>query len=83
MRPQQDPEVQVLEDVICITFVKYELDAFAPKYAQDEDKLADILAKTWMKMTPAGHAAVLALPPPDHVASLLAKGLARLERKPD
>ena len=83
MRPQQDPEVQVLEDVICITFVKYELDAFAPKYAQEPDKLADILAKTWMKMTPAGHAAVLALPPPDHVASLLAKGLARLECKQD
>ena len=82
LRQQQDPEVQTLEDVICITFVKYELDAFAPKYAQDLDKLADILAKTWMKMSPAGHAAVLALPPPAHVASLLGQGLARLEQKP-
>lgn len=79
MRPQHDPEVQTLEDVICIVFLKYELDAFSAKYADDRDKLAEILAKTWHKMSPAGHAAALALPPPDAAVALLNEGLARLE----
>jgi len=55
--------VQTLEDVICIVFVKYELEAFAGRYAEDDTKLADILAKTWRKMSERGHQAVLALPP--------------------
>jgi hypothetical protein len=79
LRQQQDPEVQTLEDVVCIVFVTYELDGFAARYTDDPDKLADILARTWVKMSPAGHAAVLALPPPEAVAALLARGLARLE----
>ena len=78
-RQKEDPEVQTLEDVICIVFMKYELDAFAPKYAQDPDKLADILAKTWGKMSEAGHAAILALSPPAEVVALLHRGLARLQ----
>jgi hypothetical protein len=78
-RPLQDAEVQTLEDVICIVFLKYELDAFAPKYADDASKLAEILAKTWGKMSPAGQAAALAIPPPEPVVVLLKQGLARLQ----
>ena len=78
-RPKEDAEVQTLEDVICIVFMKYELNAFAPKYAQDPDKLADILAKTWGKMSDAGHEAILALSPAPEVVALLQKGLARLQ----
>lgn len=73
-----DPEVQVLEDVACIVFLKYELAGFLDTYAGDEAKLAGILAKTWRKMSPAGHAAVLALPPPPAVLALLERGLAAL-----
>ena len=76
-----DPEVQVLEDVACIVFLKYELAAFVATYAGDEAKLAGILAKTWRKMSPAGHAAALALPPPPDVAALLDQGLAALDAR--
>jgi uncharacterized protein DUF4202 len=78
-RPKEDGEVQTLEDVICIVFVKHELQAFAPRYADDDTKLADILAKTWRKMSERGHAAVLAIPPEPSVVALLHKGLERLQ----
>lgn len=78
-RLKDDDEVQTLEDVICIVFVKYELAAFAGKYADDDLRLADILAKTWRKMSERGHQAVLAIPPVPNVVSLLEKGLDRLK----
>lgn len=78
-RLKDDDEVQTLEDVICIVFVKYELAAFAGKYADDDTRLADILAKTWSKMSERGHQAVLSIPPAPNVALLLNKGLDRLK----
>jgi hypothetical protein len=78
-RLKDDDEVQTLEDVICIVFVKYELAAFSGKYTKDDPRLADILAKTWRKMSERGHQAVLALPPAPNVVSLLNKGLDRLK----
>lgn len=80
-RLKDDDEVQTLEDVICIVFVKYELAAFAGKYADDDMRLADILAKTWRKMSERGHQAVLAIPPAPSVVSLLSKGLEGLVPK--
>jgi len=78
-RPKEDGEVQTLEDVICIVFVKYELEGFAVRYADDDTKLADILAKTWRKMSERGHQAVLAIPPAPNVVTLLHQGLERLQ----
>lgn len=78
-RLKDDDEVQTLEDVICIVFVKYELAAFAGKYADDDPRLADILAKTWRKMSERGHQAVLSIPPAPNVVLLLNKGLDRLK----
>jgi hypothetical protein len=72
---RDDPEVQILEDVICIVFIKFELDRFAAKYAGREWQLAEILAKTWRKMSERGQAATLAIPPAPSVTSLLHRGL--------
>lgn len=54
-----DPEVQLFEDAICLTFIEGELEAFATKH--DDDKLIGILQKTWKKMSPRGHAAAMEL----------------------
>lgn len=78
-RLKDDDEVQMLEDVICIVFVKYELAGFAGKYTDDDVRLADILAKTWRKMSERGHHAVLSIPPALNVVLLLNKGLDRLK----
>ena len=80
-RLKEDEEAQTLEDVICIVFIKFELAAFAEKYTADDLRLADILAKTWHKMSERGHLAVLSIPPAPNVLSLLNKGLERLKPK--
>jgi hypothetical protein len=72
---KRDTEVQTLEDVACLVFLEHYLMPFAA--GQDDEKLAGILAKTWVKMSSAGQDAVGALNPPQRILALLAKGLAR------
>lgn len=54
-----DPEMQTLEDVACLVFLENFYTDFSRKH--DDDKVIDILRKTWKKMSPAGHAAALDL----------------------
>ncbi len=56
-RLKADPDVQLLEDVICLVFLQHYLADFAAQH--DEGKLADILRKTWRKMSDRGRAAAL------------------------
>lgn len=56
-----DADVQTLEDAICLTFLENEYADFAAKHP--DEKVVDILAKTWKKMSPQGHEAALALAP--------------------
>jgi hypothetical protein len=77
-RLRLDPEVQTLEDVICLVFLKFELDAFASKLKNDDIRLGDILAKTWRKMSACGQEAALAIPPPPAIVAALQAGLERL-----
>jgi len=56
---KQDPEAQLLEDVICLVFLENYLAQFAQKH--DEAKLVEILRKTWNKMSSRGHEAALGL----------------------
>lgn len=56
-----DPEVQTLEDAICLVFVETELEAFARKH--DDEKVASILRKTLAKMSDEGRRRVTALVP--------------------
>jgi Domain of unknown function (DUF4202) len=59
-RLKRDPETQLLEDVVALVFLEHYLEAFVaghPEY--DEAKFADILRKTWLKMSPSGREAAL------------------------
>ncbi len=56
---KRDPEVQTLEDVVCLVFLEYYFDDFAKGH--DDPKLVEILRKTWAKMSERGHAAALEL----------------------
>ncbi len=73
---KRDDEVQILEDVICLVFIEFYLEDFAQKH--EEDKLIDIIRKTWNKMSAQGHAAALDLSRnlPESLQQLLAKALA-------
>jgi hypothetical protein len=68
-RLKLDREAQLLEDTACVVFLEHYLPDFIKK--TDADKLAGILAKTWKKMSPLGHAHARKLSLPPQVAALL------------
>lgn len=70
---KRDEEVQALEDVVCLVFIKFYLEEFAAKH--DEEKLIDIIRKTWNKMSSKGHEAALQLPLSEQMLSLVTKAL--------
>lgn len=69
----RDPETQQLEDVICVVFIKYYLKDFAEQHP--EDKLVDIIQKTWGKMSPTGRQSALELKLEAGLQSLISKAL--------
>ncbi len=56
---KKDAETQLLEDVVCLVFLHYYYESFIHKH--DDEKLIDIVLKTWAKMSDKGHEAALAL----------------------
>ncbi len=71
---KHDPETQQLEDVICLVFLENYFAEFSKQH--DEEKIVDIVRKTWKKMSPAGHEAALALELPPEARGLVEKALA-------
>ena len=69
-----DPEMQLLEDVICLVFLESDFAEFARDH--DEAKLVRILQKTWKKMSPRGHQAAMGLPLGERERELIARALA-------
>ncbi len=68
-----DPQMQTLEDVICLVFLESYFADFAAKH--DDQKVIGILRKTWKKMSDRGHAEALKLPLTDAARDLVARAL--------
>lgn len=73
-RIKADPECQQLEDVICLVFLAHYAEAFAAQHS--EEKVIDILQKTWRKMSELGHAYALEQVYPPAVQALVKRALA-------
>jgi hypothetical protein len=71
---KRDAEVQTLEDVACLVFLQDYFDEFARQH--DDDKLVEILRKTWVKMSERGREAALALELGERTARLVGRALA-------
>ena len=71
-RMRSDPDAQMLEDVVCVVFLKHYIGDFMEK--TDQAKLGTILIKTWNKMSANGRAHALQLNLPPIVPILLARG---------
>ena len=69
-----DIESQTLEDVSCLVFMNHYFDAFAAKHT--EQRIIDIVQKTWAKMSDNGHQAALKLNLAPHLQALVGKALA-------
>jgi len=61
------------EDIACLVFLEFYFEKFSEKYT--EEKLIDIVKKTWIKMSHKGHEAVLKLPFSDKSLSIIAKAI--------
>lgn len=62
---------QLLEDVVCLVFIEYYLEDFAAKH--DDEKVIDILRKTFKKMTPAAREAATLVELSDRMRLLVEK----------
>lgn len=71
---KRDPEVQTLEDVVCLVFLEHYAGEFIAKHP--DAKVADILRKTARKMSEEGITAATRLPLPERLGRLLTKTLA-------
>ncbi len=71
---KRDRETQTLEDIACLVFLKYYFVDFAAKHS--EEKLIDIVQKTWGKMSENGQNAALKIDFPEEILIILKKSLA-------
>ena len=73
LRAGTDPEVQALEDAICLTFLEAEFVELADKL--EADHMVDVLVKTLAKMSEAGKQAALGIELAPREAGLLSDAL--------
>ena len=69
-----DANCQLLEDAACLVFLEFHLRDFAEKH--EEEKLTNILRRTWKKMSERGRKAALQLELPPHLGRLVEKAVA-------
>lgn len=70
---KKDKDSQMLEDVVCLVFLEYYLADFGSKHT--EEKVIDILQKTWRKMSEQGQKEALTLKLSEKSTSLVKKAL--------
>jgi len=70
---KKNEESQMIEDVICLVFLDYYFEEFAAKHT--DEKIIDILKKTWVKMSDDGHAEALKLPFSEKSLSLVKQAI--------
>lgn len=70
---KKNKDTQTLEDVICLVFLEYYFEPFAAKHP--EDKLIDVVQKTWRKMSKEGQEAAVKLPLSNKSLALITKAL--------
>lgn len=71
---KHDPDVQAMEDALCLAFLEHELAPFIDDY--DDDKVIDILRKSWAKMSARGHSLALGLRLEGRAKSLVTRAIA-------
>jgi hypothetical protein len=70
-----DPEVQVFEDAVCLTFLETQLDETADRL--DEEHMTNVIVKTLTKMSEAGKSAALTIDLDARGRALLTRAVAQ------
>lgn len=72
-RLKLDADVQTIENALCLVFLEFQYDDLIRKLS--EEKMINVLRKTWKKMSKAGHDAALQLQYSPEGSDLVAKAL--------
>ncbi|WP_353720671.1 DUF4202 domain-containing protein [Dyadobacter sp. 676] len=72
-RLKSDADVQTMENALCLVFLQYQYDDLIAKMS--EEKMIDILRKTWNKMSAPGRDAALGLSYSEQGKNLILKAL--------
>jgi len=74
---RSNPDMQILEDVIVLSFLEHDLEAFVEKnHAYTEEKFMAILRKSYLKMSAKGQEAALSLINiPEHLLPVVQKAI--------
>jgi pyruvate,water dikinase len=75
----RDPEVQTLEDALCLVFIETQLAAFSARHS--EEKVIEIIARSLAKMSEAGRSASAQIPLAGSEAALVAAAVERFNDK--
>ncbi|MGB7393950.1 MAG: DUF4202 domain-containing protein [Pricia sp.] len=70
---KKNEDTQSLEDVICLVFLEYYFEDFSQEHP--DEKIIDILQKTWRKMSEEGRQAALKLPLSKNSLELVSKAI--------
>jgi hypothetical protein len=77
----QDPELQILEDALCLVTLQYQLTDLVQK--TDPEKMVSILQKTWKKMSSQARDEALRLSYPENQKTLLSRALSGVQSAED
>ena len=69
-----DPDMRALEDALCLVFVETQFADLADRL-DDDEKMVEVVRKTWAKMSPEGQALALTLPLRPADAALVQRAL--------
>ena len=72
-RLQDDPDTQTLEDALCLVFLETQCSDLRKK--TPDEKMIEIVRKTWQKMSKPGRAEALTLPLSESDRALIARAL--------
>ena len=68
-----NPDCQTMEDALCLSFLEHEYGEFCERH--EEDKVIDIVQKTWRKMSKRGHDLALTIPLEGRAQQLIVRAL--------
>jgi len=77
-RIKVDPDVQTMENALCLVFLQLQYEEFRKKYEQEPEKIINILRKSLLKMDEKGHRLALTLPYSTGGFDLINKALSTL-----
>jgi len=70
---KNDPDCQAMEDALCLSFLEHEYPAFCEKH--EDEKVVDIVQKTWRKMSEGGQGLALKIPLDGRAKQLVLRAL--------